>query len=185
MIHKTFPGSPVRHHNLKRSHPWGKWTWPWIISNLLPIWHRHGMYIYWGRLFPDVAENKVTANYPEHAVTFSASCLSLKRPVWIKGKWWIIQYNRDYDRKERESWQKKIGIVNLIDLARKGGYVHDWTLEPRSPICVLAKALLKNTNLREQTIRPGYYLIDPINCPPSEMEFAHALRVRFKLCLRK
>lgn len=124
MIHKTFPGSPVRHHNLKRSHPWGKWTWPWIISNLLPIWHRHGMYIYWGRLFPDVAENKVTANYPEHAVTFSASCLSLKRPVWIKGKWWIIQYNRDSDRKERESGQKNWDCD--FDRLGKEGWLCTW-----------------------------------------------------------
>lgn len=66
----------------------------------------------------------------------------------------------------------------MIDLTRKGGCVDDWTLEPRSPICVLAKALLKNKNLRKQTIRPDYYLIDPINFPPSEMEFAQVLRVK-------
>lgn len=66
---------------------------------------------------------------------------------------------------------------------RKGGCVDDWTLKPRSPICVHAKAQLKNENLRKQTIRPDYYLTDPINFPPSEMKFAHVLRVCFMLCL--
>lgn len=51
-------------------------------------------------------------------------------------------------------------------MIRKGGCVDDWTLEPKSPICVLAKAPLKNKNLGKQTIRPDYYLIGPINFPP-------------------
>lgn len=82
--------------------------------------------------------------------------------------------------RERERKDRKIEIVILIDLMRKGGCIDDWTLEPRSPICVFAKA---HKNLRKQTIRPDYFLIGPINFSSSNVEFSQALRVRFKLCL--
>lgn len=74
---------------------------------------------------------------------------------------------------EREREDRNIEIVILIDLMSKGGCVDDWTLEPRSPICVFEKALLKNKNFRKQTIRPVYYLIGTIKFSYSEIECAH------------
>jgi len=76
--------------------------------------------------------------------------------------------------------ERNIKIVILLDLMRKGGCIDDWTLEPRSPICVFANA---HTNLRKQTIKLDYFLIGPI-CLPALCMFTigHTLKHTYTLC---